>query len=271
MGFEATFGSGGAPGWYGKISTLGDFASRRLPPSTLSALDHWLADVVAGSRAQLGDDWLDLYLAAPLQRFVLGPGLLDAAGGTTTMRAAGAAGRAVGWMGGRAEPAPTWWFGVLMPSCDNVGRYFPLVVLQPRSAPPVERFGLDHLERWWQRAGEAALATLQDDVDVERFDRALAELPPWPAMRESGPSGAARGVPAGECHVAAAGTLGELAQAFAAADWLARLQGRSLWWSWRPGDSAPGAVTTAAVPSSCRIVAGLPSAPVFAEMIRAAD
>ncbi|MFO1297724.1 MAG: hypothetical protein U1F25_15485 [Rubrivivax sp.] len=135
----------------------------------------------------------------------------------------------------------------------------------------MERFGLDHLERWWQRAGEAALATLSDDVDVERFDRALAELPPWPATRESGQSRAGLAFPAGECHVAAAGTLGELAQAFANADWLTRLHGRSLWWSWRPGDSAHGGGAAVAAPTSCRIVAGLPSAPVFAELIRAAD
>lgn len=264
MGFEATFGSGGAPGWYGKVSTLGDFASRRLAASTLSALDHWLSAVVAGSRRQLGDEWLELYLASPLQRFVLGPGLLEAGAGTTTLRAGSGRG---GWMGGGVAAPPTWWFGVLMPSCDNVGRYFPLVVLQPRSAPPVERFGLDHLERWWQRTGEAALATLSDDVDVERFDRALAELPPWPAMRE-GPGGAGRTVAAGECRVAVAGNLGELAQAFAAADWLVRLQGRSLWWSWRPGEPAAEGAALAAAPTSCRIVAGLPSAPVFADMIR---
>lgn len=257
MGFEASFGSGGAPGWYGKVSTLGDFASRRVPASTLSALDHWLSAVVAGSRQELGDAWLDLYLASPLQRFVLGPGLLEAGAGASTR------------FGGRAAMPPTWWFGVLMPSCDNVGRYFPLVVLQPRTAPPVERFALDHLELWWQRAGEAVLATLSDEVDVERFDRTLAELPPWPTAREvpGWAAAAGRGGPAAECHVPAAGTLGELAQAFAAADWLARLQGRSLWWSWRPG--AGSEVQAAA--TTCRIVAGLPSAPVFAEMIRAAD
>ncbi|MFO1288063.1 MAG: type VI secretion system-associated protein TagF [Rubrivivax sp.] len=131
MGFEATFGSGGAPGWYGKVSTLGDFASRRLSASTLSALDHWLFRCRGRQPRALGDEWLDLYLASPLQRFVLGPGLLDAAAGTTTMRVGGAGGRAGGWMRPHRTP-PIWWFGVLMPSCDNVGRYFPLVVLQPR-------------------------------------------------------------------------------------------------------------------------------------------
>lgn len=244
----AATSSSGVPGWYGKLSTLGDFASRRLPPAAVQVLDHWLSEVVAGSRQQLGDDWLQQYLASPLQRFVLGPGLLDAA----------------------------WWFGVMMPSCDKVGRYFPLIVLQPRAAPPSDRVAFDHLELWWQGVGEAALETLSDDVDVERFDRALVELPPWPAVRETpGWTSAAMATMAATtattvttatiADVGAAGEFrlpedcapGDMAQGLAAAAWMQRLQAGSLWWSWRPqrGETA------------CRIVAGLPSATTFAAML----
>lgn len=232
----ATAGGGnntGAPGWYGKLSTLGDFASRRLPGPVVQRLDGWLSEVVAGSQQQLGDDWLQQYLDSPLQRFVFGPGLADSGSG------------------------PCWWFGVMMPSCDKVGRYFPLVVLQPRAAPPTERFAFDHLELWWQRAGEAALETLSDEVDVERFDRALAELPPWPATREVPSWAAASASPDGEFHLPEACTPGDLAQGLAAGTWMQRLQGSSMWWSWRP----QGGLT------ACRIVAGLPSTPVFAAML----
>jgi type VI secretion system protein ImpM len=230
---------GGPPGWHGKLSTLGDFASRRLPAPALQALDRWLSDVVAGSRQQLGDDWLERYLDSPLQRFAIGPEVLDGA----------------------------WWFGALMPSCDNVGRYFPLVVLQPRPAPPVDRDGLDHLDRWWRGVGEAALETLSDEVDVERFDRALAALAPWPPWS---PSPGQPAVPASACFDDQASSRGpglifpppgctpaELVQGWALAEWTRRLRGHSLWWSWRPQAS----------PSTCRIVAGLPSAEVFASML----
>ncbi|MBI5718669.1 MAG: type VI secretion system-associated protein TagF [Burkholderiales bacterium] len=249
MGHDAGVNAG-PPGWYGKLSTLGDFASRRLPPVAQQALDRWLSDIVAGSRHQLGEDWLQRYLDSPLQRFVLGPEVIDG----------------------------SWWFGAMMASCDNVGRYFPLVVLQARPAPPLECLGLDHLELWWQRVGEAALETLADEVDVERFDRALADLPPWPAPRQVPawlmpwpvhvPAHMPAHLPdaadaADASHGAAVARLppactpGDLVQALAASDWMRRLRGHSLWWSWRPQGGE----------STCRIVAGLPSAAVFAAML----
>jgi type VI secretion system protein ImpM len=234
LGPDASLSTGPdtAPGWYGKLSALGDFASRRLAPPVVAALDHWLAEAVAGSQRTLGEAWLDTYLASPLQRFVLGPGLVNA----------GAA----------------WWFGVLMPSCDSVGRYFPLVILQPRLAPPSERIGLDHLEAWWQRAGEAALQTLADDVGVERFERALGELPPWPATPVP-PAWADEAVVAGESRLPADCTPGELAGGIATAAWVRRLQGQSLWWSWRPQGVA----------GHLRIVAGLPSGETFSALLSA--
>src|SRR3954470_21220148 len=85
-------------GWYGKLAGLGDFAQRRLPPEWVGACDHWLSGAMRGAREQLGVRWLDIYLTAPVLRFAWAPGVVD----------------------------PQWWFGVLMPSCDSVGRYFPL-------------------------------------------------------------------------------------------------------------------------------------------------
>lgn len=224
------------PGWYGKLSTLGDFAGRRVPPTVQQTLDHWLSEVLAGSREQLGDDWLQRYLDAPLHRFVLGPEVIGAG----------------------------WWFGMLMPSCDNVGRYFPLVVLQARAAPPTDRPGLEHLDRWWQRVGEASLETLADEVDVERFDRALAELPPWPEAREApawAPSwlqAASPSAPADVLHLPAACAPADVVQGLAAGEWNRRLRAHSLWWSWRPQGGA----------STCRVVPGLPSAAEFAAMLQ---
>jgi type VI secretion system protein ImpM len=220
-----------AAGWYGKLASLGDFASRRLPEAVVRQLDGWLATVVEGSRQQLGEAWLDAYLATPVQRFVLGPGVLDAG----------------------------WWFGVLMPSCDNVGRYFPLVVAQPRAAPATERFGLDHLDLWWQRAAEAALQTLTDGADVQRFESALEALPPWPVAREPAPWWPA-GAAAKAAVVVPAGTAAsDFAQAVAAAEGAASLRGRSLWWSWQPQGG----------PTVLRVAEALPSAAEFAAMLGA--
>ena len=69
---EATLNSA-APGWFGKLPHLGDFASRRLPPSFVRPWDRWLQRGLASARSELGERWLDLYLVAPILRFWLAP------------------------------------------------------------------------------------------------------------------------------------------------------------------------------------------------------
>ena len=105
-------------------------------------------------REQLGERWLDVYLTAPVLRFAWAPGVIDA----------------------------RWWFGVLMPSCDSVGRYFPLVIAQPRAARPRTGIALDHLELWYEHLARAALHTLSDDDggSLDALEAALHEAPPWP-------------------------------------------------------------------------------------------
>ena len=55
-------------------------------------------------------DWLDGYLASPSWRFLLMPGVMD------------------------GQP----WAGVLMPSVDRVGRYYPLTIARPLPALPAD-------------------------------------------------------------------------------------------------------------------------------------
>ncbi len=52
-----------APGWYGKLPMLGDFAHRRLPRGFVDACDDWLSRGIGASRQSLGPAWLDDYLA----------------------------------------------------------------------------------------------------------------------------------------------------------------------------------------------------------------
>ena len=56
---------GPVAGWYGKIPSLGDFASRRLPTEFIKPWDAWLQGSMAASRQILADRWLDLYLDQP--------------------------------------------------------------------------------------------------------------------------------------------------------------------------------------------------------------
>ncbi|MEE9491888.1 MAG: type VI secretion system-associated protein TagF [Gammaproteobacteria bacterium] len=136
-------------GFYGKFPELGDFVNRRLPRSFLDPWDEWLQNAIATSRQQLGDEWLNLYLTSPIWHFVLG--------------------------GGLCGEAP--WCGLLMPSVDRVGRYYPLIVATPL---PLD-VNLFHIavegESWFAAADEIILSALDEqDFSLESFDRKVSEL-----------------------------------------------------------------------------------------------
>jgi type VI secretion system protein ImpM len=143
------------PGWYGKLPSLGDFASRRLPPLFVEPWDRWLAAGLAAWR-ESDAGWLEAFLAAPTWRFALGRGV-------------------------PFQQSPGY-AGVLMPSVDRVGRYFPLTVARPRRPGEAETPGA------WLRALEGlAVAALEGDWNAERLEVELGRLgdaagsgPAWP-------------------------------------------------------------------------------------------
>lgn len=149
------------PGWYGKLPSLGDFASRRLPPLFVEPWDRWLAGNLATWR-ESDAAWLDAYLAAPPLRFALGVGV-------------------------PFEESPGY-AGVLMPSVDRVGRYFPLTVVRPRALDQAAAPAA-----WLEALEDLSVAALNDDWSAERFDDELAGLgdtdgntgPPWPAQGQT--------------------------------------------------------------------------------------
>jgi len=218
-----------APGWYGKLSTLGDFAHRRLPAEFIQIADVWLSRAMSASREQLGERWLNVYLTAPLMRFAWAPGVADA----------------------------HWWFGLMMPSCDNVGRYFPLLIAQRRTRPPLDRIALDHLEAWFDDLANAATHTLAEQASIEAFEQALHDTPPWPTPGTRvalTPLAAASGM---HYQLGPRATLHHWLQALAIDDLQARFAGCSIWW--RQGGAAMDAAAT--------VVHGLPEAAAFAEML----
>jgi type VI secretion system protein ImpM len=139
-----------AAGFFGKVSSHGDFVARRLAPSFQEPWDAWLQAGLQASRQALGTRWLATYLNSPIWRFALAPGVCgDSA-----------------------------WAGVLMPSVDRVGRHFPLTVAGAGAAP------LEQLAQhgvWYARLEELALSTLREDFRLDAFDAALCALaPPQP-------------------------------------------------------------------------------------------
>jgi type VI secretion system protein ImpM len=199
--------AGDITGWYGKLPSLGDFASRRLTPEFIELWDEWLAAGLADWRQRAAATWLDAYLAGPSWRFVLMPGVLPGNVGA--------------------------WAGVLMPSVDKVGRYFPLTLAQPLAALPATAAQGSALLDWLQRLDELAVASLQDDWSVEQLEAGLHDLGPW--MQEPPPpDGLSSRLAA--THATSetlelqppAGVVALLAQA-ARTQLLQGLQGRALW------------------------------------------
>jgi type VI secretion system protein ImpM len=134
-------------GWYGKLPVNGDFVTRRLPAIFIEAWDAWLNNVLTGSRERLGAGWRDAFLSAPAWRFVLAPGVIGQQG----------------------------WAGLIVPSVDSVGRYFPLTVVSPlpaRNLDPVATLVRAH--NWYDEVEPVVNVALSPDAELETFDAQLA-------------------------------------------------------------------------------------------------
>lgn len=136
-------------GFYGKLPILGDFVSRQLPQEFITPWDGWLQSAISASQTELGEAWLDQYLTSPIWRFVLSSGLC----------------------GDEA------WAGIVMPSVDKVGRYFPLTLAMPvRQAVDLSRL-LSLGTAWFEQLEAAALTALEGDMTVSDFEQLLADIP----------------------------------------------------------------------------------------------
>lgn len=134
------------PGAHGKLPGHGDFVTRRLSPGFVTAWDDWLQRALPCSQELLGADWLGIYLTSPVWRFVLSAGVVDA----------------------------QVWAGVMIPSVDRVGRYYPLVVAQPFSAATLPTALMVQHADWFGELESAALAGLQDGVNIDDLENRLA-------------------------------------------------------------------------------------------------
>jgi type VI secretion system protein ImpM len=140
-------GDGLSVGFFGKVPGLGDFVSRRLPRHFIEPWDQWLQASMRSSQETLGDNWLCLFLVSPLWRFALSPGVCG----------------------------PSAWAGVMMPSVDRVGRYYPLTLAQAVNADSLLPLFTPESE-WFAQLEDAALSVLNESYDLERFDKGLMAI-----------------------------------------------------------------------------------------------
>jgi type VI secretion system protein ImpM len=136
-------------GLYGKLPSHGDFLRRRTADAFVDAWDAWLQESMAASRAALSDRWLDLYLTSPAWRFACGEGVCG--------------------------PDPV--VGVMVPSVDRVGRYFPLtlVAVLPRDVGVLN--AATAATGFFESAERLLVETLEaEHVDFESFDAQVVAL-----------------------------------------------------------------------------------------------
>jgi type VI secretion system protein ImpM len=138
-----------AVGFYGKLPCRGDFLRRRVPQEFVDAWDPWVQECISESWHQLEERWLESYLTSPVWRFVLADGVC----GTGA------------------------YAGVMLPSVDRVGRYFPLTI--------VARWNVDDSlvdaaclqQRWFEAAEALAVQALDaETLDLDDFDADVARL-----------------------------------------------------------------------------------------------
>jgi len=147
---EAAVTPSASPGWFGKMPNLGDFVSRRLPHEFIRGWDEWLQSGMAKARTELGAAWPARYLVAPVRRFWLAPGLLG----------------------------DTSWAGVLMPSVDGVGRYFPLTIAA--AVTGLDLAAVLAAGPWFRAIDAAGRKVLDVNFSVDDLESELAQVAPLP-------------------------------------------------------------------------------------------
>jgi type VI secretion system ImpM family protein len=152
-------------GLFGKVPQKRDFLSVSLPNQVLHPFETWLQSAVTASRAEIGRAWEQYYLVAPIWRFWIGPSVV----------APGIA-------------------GALMPSVDQVGRYFPLAILYwAESGETIPPPLIAPMDTWYGAIDQRLLGALSQETDgylgsiFQGLVPPFADAPPPEPEPASGP------------------------------------------------------------------------------------
>jgi type VI secretion system protein ImpM len=223
-------------GFYGKLPFKGDFLQRRVPQEFVEPWDAWLQQGMHESRLQLQDAWLEAYLSGPVWRFVLAEGVCGAG----------------------------VYAGILLPSVDRVGRYFPLTLvtrLDAQQCPVEVACGSGG---WFDAAQAVALAALEaTEMEIDEFDDQVAGLTRYLPATTSGTSslpaspGDLSAAPPQDWLVPldAAVSLQRAVNAFAYSQLSRSLRPLALWWSDGSKAVDPCWVSTSGLPDARRFAA----------------
>lgn len=143
--------------WFGKLPGLGDFVGRRMPHAFGADWDYWLRCGLEQMRIEAPDQWVELFVQSPIWCFV-SPELAT------------------------GKPA----CGVVAPSIDRVGRYYPLTIVA-MAEDADSAFAPDaDLVQFFTGACAALIDARRLPLSAEGLDARLAELA-WPFAQDGEP------------------------------------------------------------------------------------
>jgi type VI secretion system protein ImpM len=226
-------------GLFGKLPSHGDFLRRRASDAFVDAWDAWLRECLTASREALGERWLDVYLTSPAWRFVLAPGTCGPAGV----------------------------IGLMVPSVDRVGRYYPLTLVAnlPTDVDPLAVTTAS--APFFDRAEGLIIDTLAtENIDFERFDEQVVKLglvlesitlPPRVLLDPAAAAIAGDSAQLWQVPIGSAAELAPVFQQLLSHRLSSMYEPLVLWWT--EGSSA--------VEPSCLITKGLPPPDAFAALL----
>lgn len=213
-------------GLFGKMPSKRDFVSLNAPRSFLGPFETWLQSGIALSKETFGGDWHNIFLQAPIWRFWIGSAVCDVNV-----------------------------CGVLMPSVDGIGRYFPLSVFAVADNDKAfAQASDDRMSDWYEQAESLVLETLEESF-VDTPEALVAKMTAPPASRKGqanldiqAVSGGVSVIAHGENAIAAA--FEQMQQV----DIASVNAQRSLWWTIGGADS----------PQRVMVFQGMPDPTMFA-------
>ena len=143
--------------WFGKLPGLGDFVGRRMPHAFGSDWDHWLRSGLEQLRNEAPLDWEQRFVQSQLWFFVA-PALVTG--------------------------KPTC--GVVAPSIDRVGRYYPITILAMADETDGVFAADADLALFFAAARAAVIDARRLPLSAEGMDARLADLV-WPFVGKADP------------------------------------------------------------------------------------
>ncbi len=220
-------------GYYGKLPCKGDFLQRCVSQEFVDAWDAWVQECLYASRQQLGERWRDAYLTSAVWRFALAEGICGSGA----------------------------YAGVMVPSVDRVGRYFPLtVVTQLSSEDCLLDIACDAARPWFDSVESLLLQALEAaELELEAFNDQLAALTGQIRRDGAAESSYLRGVmqqgqfalQSVPWHVplASVSSLQRAANVFASRELERSLRPLAVWWTEGSHTVAPAWLCTRGLPS----------------------